>query len=397
MQNLRIPVRHDRLSQSSLLKPDRQRPEVGSFRPARWCWLLLCLPLALLLELLARYLPGFAEGYAQYVYPVLAQPLNFLTGLLPFSLMEWVCAGAAFWLLVVLVRFILHLVHAAAGRLQLLCAVLLKLLCAAGVALLAFVLLAGINYYRNTFTFYSGLTVQPSTVQELQTLCEDLAGQADALAGQIPVRDEAGVAVTTDEGGFSALAKTVDCAYDLIEPQFPVLGGSYGHAKPMLASMVMSRSQLTGIFFPFTMESNVNALAPSFNLPFTVAHELAHLRGFMREDEANYIAYRVCTVSPDVRLQYSGVLMALIHAGNQLAKVDGEAYAELTQGYSETVRRDLAQNNVYWAQFDEEPLSRLSETTNNAYLKANGQADGTQSYGRMVDLLLAQWRQERQA
>ena len=32
------------------------------------------------------------------------------------------------------------------------------------------------------------------------------------------------------------------------------------------------------------------------------------------------------------------------------------------------------------------------DTINDAYLKANDQFDGTQSYGRMVDLLLAEYR-----
>ncbi|MFR7404478.1 MAG: DUF3810 family protein [Coriobacteriaceae bacterium] len=36
----------------------------------------------------------------------------------------------------------------------------------------------------------------------------------------------------------------------------------------------------------------------------------------------------------------------------------------------------------------------MSNAANNAYLKANQQQDGTRSYGRMVDLLLAEARQE---
>ena len=84
-------------------------------------------------------------------------------------------------------------------------------------------------------------------------------------------------------------------------------------------------------------------------------------------------------------------------AGNALARADASAYAALCAAYSPQVRRDLAQNNAYWAQFDGQTLSELSEKTNNAYLKANGQTDGTRSYGRMVDLLLAEWRAAAQA
>ena len=54
---------------------------------------------------------------------------------------------------------------------------------------------------------------------------------------------------------------------------------------------------------------------------------------------------------------------------------------------------NFADNNAYWAQFEDQVIAQVSETVNDAYLKANNQQDGTQSYGRMVDLLLADFRQ----
>ena len=56
--------------------------------------------------------------------------------------------------------------------------------------------------------------------------------------------------------------------------------------------------------------------------------------------------------------------------------------------------RDLAAHRAYWKQF-EGPVSDLGSSVNDAYLKANRQQDGVQSYGRMVDLLLAEYRQEK--
>jgi len=43
--------------------------------------------------------------------------------------------------------------------------------------------------------------------------------------------------------------------------------------------------------FPFTFEANVNVDIPPYQIPSTMLHELSHLRGFMREDEANFISY----------------------------------------------------------------------------------------------------------
>ena len=38
--------------------------------------------------------------------------------------------------------------------------------------------------------------------------------------------------------------------------------------------------------------------------------------------------------------------------------------------------------------------AEVHEQLNDAYLKANGQTEGVRSYGRMVDLLIAQMQQE---
>ena len=59
---------------------------------------------------------------------------------------------------------------------------------------------------------------------------------------------------------------------------------------------------------------------------------------------------------------------------------------------SDGVQRDLAANNAYWDQF-EGPIAQISSQVNDSYLKANQQEDGVKSYGKMVDLLLADYRQ----
>ena len=47
---------------------------------------------------------------------------------------------------------------------------------------------------------------------------------------------------------------------------------------------------------------------------------------------------------------------------------------------------------MYWEQFEDTVLSTAGEKMNDTYLKANSVEDGTKSYGRMVDLLLAERR-----
>ena len=68
---------------------------------------------------------------------------------------------------------------------------------------------------------------------------------------------------------------------------------------------------------------------PYYNIPHTICHELSHLKGFMREDEANFIGYLACIGSDSPDFRYSGYLTGWVYAGNALARVDPESYYDL--------------------------------------------------------------------
>ena len=155
----------------------------------------------------------------------------------------------------------------------------------------------------------------------------------------------------------------------------------------------MSYEGISGFYFPFTGEPNVNIDIPASIIPCTVCHEMAHQRGFAREDEANFISYLVCSINPDVTFQYSGTLLALINSMNSLYKYAPQKYKTLIATYSKGLNRDLLELDQYWNYY-EGPLEKLSTKINNTYLKANLQKNGVFSYGRMVDLLLAENRRQ---
>ena len=57
----------------------------------------------------------------------------------------------------------------------------------------------------------------------------------------------------------------------------------------------MSALDFTGIYCPYTGESNVNVDSPACLLPSTAAHELAHQRSIALEQECNFLAILACT------------------------------------------------------------------------------------------------------
>jgi len=76
---------------------------------------------------------------------------------------------------------------------------------------------------------------------------------------------------------------------------------------------------------------------------------------------------------------------------NALANKDFDAYKDIQVLYSEGVKKDIVAEDEFWKKYSGK-IEKVSNRLNNSYLKSNGQSDGTESYGRMVDLLLAEYK-----
>lgn len=350
--------------------------------------LLLFIPAAGALVYFSTQNVSFAEWYATNFYKWLSLGADFATSLLPFSLAEILILLFALWTAVYIIKFIVKLIRGRSPRGRTVLNFIVNPVLLAGVLLFVFVTNAGINYYRQPFADTAGLTVSKYSGQELADLCYYLAGQANELRGGLK-EDKDGVMKLS--GTVEQTAQKAKDAYDKMQDKYPTLTKGYGKTKQLYLSHYLSYTKITGIFFPFTMEANVNSDISGYTIPSTMCHELSHLRGYMREDEANFISYLVCTQSGDRELQYSGAMLAFVHAGNALSSQDRAVYTEVFRTLNEEVQRDIRANNEYWAQF-EGPVAQTASTINDTYLKANSQKEGVRSYGRMTDLLLAYYQ-----
>ncbi len=362
---------------------------------SRWkksfCWWgpAALLALSLLVLAAARLYPPGSEWYAVHIYPLLVKAVGGVSGLLPFSLAECII----YYLAIRAVCWLLSLMACAPkknrkklkprfwGGSQ-------KLIWTASVIFLLYSFQCGINYYRTPFSSFCGLSIRPSSAGELAALSAELAEEANCLAPQCSSLPGGPTLLGFSQREASLLGVQ---AMEKLGESYPSLAGYYPPAKPVLFSRGLSYLDLTGVYFPPTIEANYNADAPAFHIPETICHELSHLRGFMREDEANFIAYLACRDSEEPVFQYSGTMTALIHSINALYSASPALYAEAAALLSEQVYTDLSYNSAYWRQF-EGPAATISNFANDTYLKANAQPEGVRSYGRMVDLLLADYR-----
>lgn len=251
-----------------------------------------------------------------------------------------------------------------------------------------FILFGGINYNGLTYSERIGLVSEKYTIQDLKSLCVYLGSQASNSRRQLKLNLDN----TIDEyyPGYNPynLIDDAQIAYKNIPDYYCVTKKEYPNVKYAFSSRIMSNFYITGIYPYIFPEAIVNINTPIMALPNTICHEMAHQRGFAREDEANFISYLACTNSENPLLRYSGYYTAFSYAMEKLYIYDKESWDNICLSVDSSVILDINREAAYWDTFHATG-SELTQTVNNAYLSAMGSENGTQSYGQVVDLLIA--------
>lgn len=351
-------------------------------------YLLLLLPLSLLLVLLARLNNVWVEKlYVPYIYKPLSFVVGTLVSLFPFSVTELLILLAAAGAIWYIVCCIIRMVKDKSTVKQTLLKAALNIACVLSVALFLFELCMGLNYYRFEVKKYLGLEITERSKEELYRLCEILVNDMNESRAQLS-EDRNGTAQLSDDSMYAVSAAARD-AYKKLSEKYPVLKSANIRNKPLLSSKLFSAVLTTGIYIPYTFESNINVDVPAFTVPVTMCHELTHYRGFMRENEANFLGYLACLYSGRADFKYSASLMAFGYAYTQLHKEDAQLAGQLARQLDGGILTDIAFEDEYWDRYRGTPAADISSGVYEGYLGANGQTSGLKSYGEMVDLLLA--------
>ncbi|MCR5254755.1 MAG: DUF3810 domain-containing protein [Acetatifactor sp.] len=214
-------------------------------------------------------------------------------------------------------------------------------------------------------------------------------------------RDENGD--PTYEASVEEMSEKIAEAMAKIGEEYPLLSGYYPRAKAMTFSDIMCQEHMQGYYFPFSMESNINVVMNRLRQPATIAHEYAHLHGFILEDEANFIGYLACVNADDPYYKYSGYLSVLNYLSNDIYKryrSNPNRFADATEAVpllkvSDQVKRDnYFVKEEQWerinkkAVVDTETVDKVSDSFTDVSIKINGVSDGMASYSRVVTLLL---------
>ena len=346
---------------------------------------------AVILEITAVNSTAFSDWYRDHIYPIWVNTYGRLTSVFPFSFGEILIMIAVFGIPASLLAMIVLLIIKKGRRKK-----VGKVFGYVYLWIITFVVVVQVNncfvlYRTSNFAQMHDLPQNEHTNEQLEALGYGVIEGLNKAAEEVE-RDSRGCVVMNCD-----YDETAKKAMKNLGKEFRNLDGYYVTPKPIICSFFMSQMNLTGIYFPFSMEANYNNDAYKAKLPCTVCHELAHTRGYIQEDEASFIAVLACIRSDDANYRYAGYLTALTYVRNKIFDyADDDKKAEFDSAISDKVWADIDANREYWDSvkekkdtvFDSQTVSKISSDFVDNNLKLNGVEDGSKSYGRMVDLML---------
>ena len=188
---------------------------------------------------------------------------------------------------------------------------------------------------------------------------------------------------------YSDMNKKLNDAYDTLCDTYPDFQRLYSNTKPVMLSEPWTYTHISGMYTFFTGEANVNVNYPDFIVVSSAAHEMAHQRGINREDEANFVAYLVCSMSDDPYVRYCGNLDVLNSVLGKLYAASPELYMKVASRVPQEVRRENASYSEFFDKYRETVVSEVSTAVNDKFITSNNQPAGVKSYGLVVDLVAA--------
>jgi hypothetical protein len=311
--------------------------------------------------------------FARSITRFLSGSLALLTNMVPFSIGEIIVYLFVIFILITVIRIIKNLFK-------------IKFLKAIKITLntVNFLLIVVIlNTVLNGVLYYREDSFKYLNIGEEVTLDSTLAKETAIY--YVEYLKTASASLTRDEHNNVISPYTIEELNDIIAEEYkklttdnPYFSSTYNRVKPVQFSLGMSYLGIIGVYFPFTGESNINTKTFTYELPSTIAHELAHAKGVMKENEANFISYYICLTSNDPFLNYSGAMDAVNVMLGQLEETD---YQEVVAMLPTEIRQEYSNATAYYKSYSGF-IDELSRKINDLYLKQSGVVDGIKSYSR---------------
>lgn len=359
---------------------------IRSLIPLYFLIILLLFVLSIILHLLSTFFTPIADALSKYACTPVRAILASVTSVFSFSLAEALLIFSP----VLFAALIYKLVRDARvgdrksmrGTVFFLASVLLSVY-------ILFVFTIGITYHTTTLDKRLSLEREKVSASELSSTALVLV---DGIEQCLSEMDTGTTGSTRMPYRFSELSVLLNTAYEKADDKYDFIGGVYSKVKPVILSEPMTYTHISGVYSFFTGEANVNTNYPDYIIPFTAAHEMAHQRGIAREDEANFVAFLICTESDNAYVRYSGYTQILEYTLSALAAADREAYKKVYSALPDRYRSELSSFSTFMKKYEKSVVSSVSSAVNDTYQQLQGQTAGVKSYGLVVDLAVAYYK-----
>lgn len=331
--------------------------------------------------------PTFSDWFNKYISPIIRGALSYLTTWIPFSLAE---------MLIILIPVIVVVIvgigikkYSNSWR---------------NVGVFCIIMVSIASYVFSTYTLgfvpaYHGSTLDKKMNLDKQKVsAEELYETAAILSAEL--EKEAEYVIFNGEGfsvmpyGYGELNDKLMDAYEKACEKYDFISRLHSNIKEVMLSEPMTYTHISGVYTFFTGEANLNVNFPDYVLPYTAAHEFAHQRGIAREDEANFVAFLVCMESDDHYIRYSAYLNVYEYVANALYSADKNSYSYVYQTLPYGVKTDMAAYSKFFKKYQKTVISEVSGAVNDTFLNINGVEEGSKSYGMVVDLAVAYYKNE---
>lgn len=335
-----------------------------------------------LIQIFTLFPMKIEQVYSSKLYLIISQILRSLTGLFSCSVGDILYAIVILLVIFSILLWVKHVIKEKFSG-QFIIISFLKLVKNLAWLYIWFNILWGFNYYRSGIAYRLKLTDENYAVEDLCTITDSLIARSNYYRRKISADT-----VLPEYYTKQILTKAAE-NYKTVAKEYPFLRYNYSSVKPSIYNSLAAYIGFTGYYNPFSGEAQLRTDVPKILLPYTASHEIAHQLGFASETEANFVGYLAASQSDDDYFKYSAYLDLYKYARVQLFMHNTFPSGDVR--LDALVKGDIRMINRFFLK-ERNSIAPVSMSLYNAYLKANNQTNGVDSYDDVISFLIRYYK-----
>ncbi len=339
--------------------------------------------MAVIIKIVAAFPFAVERYYSNGIYIGISKIQRIFFGWIPFSIGDVLYGTAVVYLIIKLIGVIRIILKKSANKLFWQNG-LLWIFFRALTVYVIFNLFWGLNYNRLGTAYQMQLEMKAYTNDELSTVLKIISKRLnETVTPSLETRGRYLKKQTLFDEAYTSYQKAAK--------QYRHLDYSIKSVKPSLFSYLGDYMGYTGYYNPFTGEAQVNTTVPVFVRPFTTCHEIGHLLGYAKENEANFAGYLSAKSSANAAFRYSVYFDLYSYGIRELYFKDSATVKALNKSLPLQVKKDFNDLRIFFDQY-QNPFEPIIRKIYGQYLIANEQPAGMRSYNEVMAFLVAYYK-----